>query len=1079
MKNRKSSLYHVLSFTILLLLFPSFLRAREIDVLPARYPLPVTTLAPPTPVDIASVIGQTSLGTGEMNARRILLLTTEIKTSTVPELVRRLSALQLETSGDIDTLKNRLFAYYGITESEMSFATLSEKSDYVLEILKADRMMAVRGSVPYVLLEGSVEIRFVLQSEEVPKALQAERILLDIENKRLSAMGNVIFRDEKGTTLQQVKGEIVTLYWGIGDIRISQGSTSMMRKNSDGDDVEFFTMGENVSYFGDQGSVLFEKGLITTNQENQYFSISAEKLLLIDGGDMFIKQAWISIGRVPLLWIPFLYYPGQTFIFNPAFGFDLDRGLFFSSTTEIYGTYDKIKKSDESSFTTLLSTGEVGKRIRDGWVYTSSPPDYDGGSSLEKWAASSGSYLTLLVDAYQNKGTFIGIDTLNNFNNKQYGFALTAGIGFSGNLVPSAGVYDIPPVRYLFDGLFTIKNSFANVSLTLPIYSDPKVKLDYANRLTAFSIGSLTGEQDFPDTFRSDITSYTWNLDGSFTIPVKSLNPYITNLKISRLSARANWKAIAKSANLGSGFTLSSTTIPDFNATMAGTLLSVKVPVTPMESVIPGQNTSVSNEKVDENSIPVIQESIWDYEEFGIEPIYPAPVAARSITPVAKQHFHTLNLAYTLNQAITNTYQLENLQSTSESLYAKTQGDITLSGAIAPNRFDFSQKFVPLLTFSDKDANQDLRYQIQSTTKSSIPFLGLSYTLSARIYTFNSETTASNPNPVQNEKWGSWDTDTISIHQLAITNPIALGQGTLTTSLTGVLPPLKISLTPRIQYRLGKSNTSLSYKLIDNGSGGLDGELITGAFTYNDPNGISFSIQSLYDTSYLFNNPAPNFSWDPFSTKASGTVRFFNKYVQISQKLDYVAKTNTFNSLESSISFPWMSVSLLSAGTIGQVKPKSMNISTQINGYSKYWWKNRINLGLDLLSTFHYNFSDATSTNLRITAGISFSIAEFLSLKISLTSVNKGFYQYADFSSILQDLMKSFDFFGTGRMSTQFNMESVSFELIHYMDDWNLHCKYTGSVVLSNMEWIWSPVFTIFLQWKSIPELKVDKRFDL
>ncbi len=140
---------------------------------------------------------------------------------------------------------------------------------------------------------------------------------------------------------------------------------------------------------------------------------------------------------------------------------------------------------------------------------------------------------------------------------------------------------------------------------------------------------------------------------------------------------------------------------------------------------------------------------------------------------------------------------------------------------------------------------------------------------------------------------------------------------------------------------------------------------------------------------------------------------------------------------------------------------------------------NRIDLGLELITSFYYSFQDPSATNLRLTAGMHFTIAEFLDLKLSLTSVNKGFSTYSSFSDVLDDLLKSFDFFGNGRYSTQFNMESVSLELTHYMDDWDLHCKYTGSVVLSNMEWLWKPVFTVFLQWKSIPEIKVDKRFDL
>ena len=78
-----------------------------------------------------------------------------------------------------------------------------------------------------------------------------------------------------------------------------------------------------------------------------------------------------------------------------------------------------------------------------------------------------------------------------------------------------------------------------------------------------------------------------------------------------------------------------------------------------------------------------------------------------------------------------------------------------------------------------------------------------------------------------------------------------------------------------------------------------------------------------------------------------------------------------------------------------------------------------------------------------------------------------------------QDLLRSFDFSGDGRSNTQFTMEAVELSVIHHMADWDLHCKYEGSVVLSDLEWRWNPVFTVFLQWKAIPEIKVDRQFDV
>jgi hypothetical protein len=68
---------------------------------------------------------------------------------------------------------------------------------------------------------------------------------------------------------------------------------------------------------------------------------------------------------------------------------------------------------------------------------------------------------------------------------------------------------------------------------------------------------------------------------------------------------------------------------------------------------------------------------------------------------------------------------------------------------------------------------------------------------------------------------------------------------------------------------------------------------------------------------------------------------------------------------------------------------------------------------------------------------------------------------------------------GDGRRNTQFTIEAIEFNLVHHMADWDLHCKYEGSVVLSDMEWRWHPVFSIYLNWKAIPEIEVDRQFEL
>ena len=76
------------------------------------------------------------------------------------------------------------------------------------------------------------------------------------------------------------------------------------------------------------------------------------------------------------------------------------------------------------------------------------------------------------------------------------------------------------------------------------------------------------------------------------------------------------------------------------------------------------------------------------------------------------------------------------------------------------------------------------------------------------------------------------------------------------------------------------------------------------------------------------------------------------------------------------------------------------------------------------------------------------------------------------------DLLRSFDLFGEGRYNTNFNMSSLSFEVVHYMSDWELHCNYSTSVVLSQNVYTFVPEFSIYLSWNILPDLSIDRSWE-
>ncbi|MGI6432871.1 MAG: hypothetical protein ACOXZ4_03270 [Sphaerochaetaceae bacterium] len=271
------------------------------------------------------------------------------------------------------------------------------------------------------------------------------------------------------------------------------------------------------------------------------------------------------MGKVPLLWLPFFYYPGATFVFNPSFGFDSTKGLFFSATFELWGTYPEIEKDQSLSLSALLVDQKEGQKQKQGWIYTQK----EGTSALNTWAQKSGSYFSLLFDAYQWHGTAVGFETHNVFFAKKLrldGFGTLAFLGKDAEDLSS--VYQLKPIRWALEAKAEYSGPYLQLSAQLPLYSDPKVMRDYRNRLTYFSLSSLSRDFSIPIQYANDIVSYQWNLLASATFPTARLKPYITTLSLQKLGMNVEWQALKKAE--GSGFHAANITFADAAFTMGG-----------------------------------------------------------------------------------------------------------------------------------------------------------------------------------------------------------------------------------------------------------------------------------------------------------------------------------------------------------------------------------------------------------------------------------------------------------------------------------------------------------------------------
>ncbi|MDX9938905.1 MAG: hypothetical protein RBT44_03020 [Sphaerochaetaceae bacterium] len=988
-------------------------------------------------------------GSFDPSSDSLVLLFSDITTATAGELRMRAQFSGIDDTGSEEQLRDRLLAYHKIIPTEMKSWKEREPQGEEVRITRASRIYVQGSGSRFILLEGDVEMVLVPSDPTYGELnIAARTVVVDLERKTVSALGSVRYRNVLEKSEDILEGEILTVWWESGRLLLSDGGTSMMRSNSEEQEVRFFTSGSTVSISGDPRTISYEDGFITTNREQAYFSIAASSVHMVEGGDLFVTNAKIQLGRVPMLWLPFFYYPGRTFVFNPSFGIDSERGWFFSTTTELYGSYPKMEKGESNSLTTLLSdNSDAGERQRDGWVYGSGVAS----SNLESWARKNESYLVLLADAYRNRGIFLGLDTQNKLLSKQLTLTGFGGVAFPGSQGPSLStVYGIEPVRYGFDGSVQVNAKALRLSLQMGMFSDPRFLRDYGNRLTSFSVGALTRDPAWPTTYRSDISTFDWLLNATSTIPMKGLAPFVESVRIDRLTARVTWKALTMSE--GSGYRVSALTLPDLGLSVSGKLLRL--------------NTAASQESkmkvTQEIADPAIKLDAW-----GIQGPYGETAKARTtVSPITNS---SLEFSYSVRQDYRQNSTVDADGTVESSRYARNASSVTIQGAIAPSVLSFTQRLDPLYTVNEGEGTETSQLTLTSLTDLSLPYVGLSYGLTSRLY--QGKRTDGN----ETGGWGSWGKDSVGRHQVTWKKSLSTGTGVLTPSFTTTLPPIDISLLPKLEYAQGNIAASASYKVKQLPDDTFTGEDATVKFSYIDKGEIEFSATGTYDTSAITGSTG---ILDPLVVDTSLSIHPFDGFLSVRESASYDFSGMRFDRFSLSAGIPWVTASIHGSGPIDDPVWDLLDTKVQVEAFERRWWKNRISLALDLSVSYRHSFWDMSASDFTFKIDLSFNIAEFLSLEVALTTVNKGLHRYRTFSDLWDDLLASFDFFGDGRNETQFTMEAVEISLVHHMADWDLHCKYHGSVVLSDLEWRWKPVFTVLLQWKAIPEIKVDREFD-
>lgn len=409
-----------------------------------------------------------------------------------------------------------------------------------------------------IILSGSVILS--VTSGKSKTTISASRVTYDRVTEMLFASGNVTLRQTGGSeggqdvTAQTLLFNARTMEGIFDGGRVVQTKSDAINLPSDS------TLIVSSKIFGrdTSGTIAFKNAELTfCDDEKPHWKIWASNIWLLPGGEFAFFNAVLSVGNIPIFYLPAFYYPKDELVFNPSFGYNERTGYFFQTTTYILGRKPLDTSSDSDAedditkglFNFMKSTS-LKKQVREGLVLHNLDEDYKGNTD---------NYLKIMGDYYTNLGIMAGIQGA--YKPKKYisGIEGFVKLGFTNTINSTSGGYTPYfesgktysdssnfmglelPFRYGASFKLSMSKPFS-LTLSLPVYSDPYFTEDFDERSEYIDwLGFLmsgAGQTKEENDKSSQTSSFTWNATGSYTVPLPdAVKPFINSLSLSGINS--------------------------------------------------------------------------------------------------------------------------------------------------------------------------------------------------------------------------------------------------------------------------------------------------------------------------------------------------------------------------------------------------------------------------------------------------------------------------------------------------------------------------------------------------------------
>lgn len=373
-------------------------------------------------------------------------LARELNNADYNDLKQRSMALGLAPKDTAGEYRNQLAEHYGIK-------LISEKTytgdKIILEHAGELKMIKLQKENEENLhIIGKAKIIINTRDNEGKSArreIEADEIFVDLKNKELSGIGNVIYKDDN----LEFDGVQFFYNYGLNRGALLNGKTKIKQKDQSGLDGAFF-IGERIAYLGEEESILYNGKITTCDEEEPHYSIQVKRLWLNKDSEWGLLGGVAYVGPIPFLYIPVYYHP-KGIDLNPSIGYRNREGWFLQTTYSLIGdsnTNDNVNASTnlEAGLSSRRSapTGDalftITKSDMDKWLndFYDSHPFY---AKHPKWRILPETQridlsLKIFADAYTNIGFYYGASFYAKIEHPKFPFEmnLLTDYGFSRRL---------------------------------------------------------------------------------------------------------------------------------------------------------------------------------------------------------------------------------------------------------------------------------------------------------------------------------------------------------------------------------------------------------------------------------------------------------------------------------------------------------------------------------------------------------------------------------------------------------------------------------------------------------------------